>query len=250
VATLAGEEAIASARRVLGELGELERRLAGRDLRPTGTVRLTTTDTLLGLLAPALAALRRSHPGILVEVVTADAFFTLTRRDADIALRPAAQAPEHLVARRLGSIATAVYADPDYLRGRLPAVDPFELDWACPDDSLAHLGSARWIAAHVPPARVVHRASSVSALQAAARAGLGLVAIPCYLGDSDPCLVRVLPPIAEAEAALWLLTHPDLRRTARVRAVLDALAAHFARHRAQLAGQAASPPGSALDDLA
>src|SRR5207247_6365441 len=61
------------------------RRLKGQDVRATGVVRLTTTETLLGLLAPILAELRDAHPGILVEVVTSNAFFTLTRRDADIA---------------------------------------------------------------------------------------------------------------------------------------------------------------------
>ncbi len=102
--TPAGEEAIAVAERVALQLDDLGRRLKGQDVRATGVVRLTTTETLLGLLAPILAELRDAHPGILVEVVTSNAFFTLTRRDADIALRPALTAPDGLVARRLGGI--------------------------------------------------------------------------------------------------------------------------------------------------
>ena len=233
-ATAAGEEAIAAARRTLDGLAELERRLAGQDVRPAGPVRLTTTDTLLDLVVPALGALRRSHPGILVELVTDNAFFTLTRRDADIALRPAAAAPEGLVARRLATIATAVYA-----RRGTPADDPFALDWVAPDESLAHLAAARWIAARVPQARIVLRASTLTALRAAVRAGIGATALPCFMGDGDAELVRLLEPQPAMDSALWLLTHPDLRRVARIRVVLDALAGHFAGKRRLLEGSSA-----------
>ena len=233
-ATAAGEEAIAAARRTLDGLAELERRLAGQDVRPAGQVRLTTTDTLLDLVVPALGALRRSHPGILVELVTDNAFFTLTRRDADIALRPAAAAPEGLVARRLATIATAVYA-----RRGTPADDPFALDWVAPDESLAHLAAARWIAARVPQARIVLRASTLTALRAAVRAGIGATALPCFMGDGDAELVRLLEPQPGMDSALWLLTHPDLRRVARIRVVLDALAGHFAGKRRLLEGSSA-----------
>jgi DNA-binding transcriptional LysR family regulator len=235
-ATPAGEEAIAAAGRLLEELDSLERRLAGQDIRPGGTVRLTTTDTLLPLVVPVLASLRATHPAILVELVTADRFFSLTRRDADIALRPADAAPDGLVARRIGSVATAIYAAPAYLDAH-PG-DPATLDWLAPEDSLSHLGAARWIAARVAPARIVHRANSLLALAAASRAGLGLAPLPCILGDPDPALRRALPPLPEAETSLWLLTHPDLRHTARIRAVLEALAQHLRTRRAELAGSA------------
>src|SRR3954453_7748954 len=233
--TPAGEEAIAVADRTLRELAELERRLAGQDIRPTGPVRLTTTETLLNLVTPALAALRETHPGIVVELITDSAFFTLTRRDADIALRPASAAPDGLVARRLGEVATAIYASETYVTARAVS-DVRSLDWLAPDDSLSHLGSARWIGAEVAPERVVLRASSLTALCAAARAGIGVAPLPCFVGDLEPGLVRVLPPVTEMASVLWLLTHPDLRRTARVRAVLDLLARRFARLRGLLGG--------------
>jgi DNA-binding transcriptional LysR family regulator len=233
-ATSAGEEAIRGAQRTLVELDGLERRLRGQDVRAGGVVRLTTTDTLVALIAPVVAKLRTTHPALILEVVTSNDFFSLTRRDADIALRPASTAPEGLIARRLATVATAVYAAPGFLhrRGR----DPHSLDWIAPDDSLSHLGSARWIKAKVAPERIVHRASSLLALAAAARTGIGLAPLPCFQADGDDGLVRVMPPMAEMETSLWLLTHPDLQRTARIRVALDAIAKSLLAQRSILSG--------------
>lgn len=236
VPTPAGEAAIAGARQLLEKLDGLERRLAGEDLRPSGVVRVTTTDTLLDLLAPLVAAFRTAHPQIVVELVAAQAFFTLTRRDADVAIRPAATAPEGLAGRRIAAIATALYAAPAYLAQRANDEDLSSHDWIGLDDSLSHLGSARWMQAHIPPERVVCRGSTLLALRALARSGLGLAPLPCYLGDANPALVRVRPPLPEMESALWLLVHPDLRRVARIRAFLDFAAAWLADERSRLEG--------------
>jgi molybdate transport repressor ModE-like protein len=240
--TPAGEEAVGAARRLLEELEALERRLSGQDIRPSGVVRLTTTETLLPLVAPVIAGLRGSHPGVVIELSTANAFLTLTRREADVALRPAAEAPEGLVARRLGDVGTAIYATSAYLAAH--DADPLALDWIAPDDSLSHLGSSRWIARNVPLERIVHRAGSLTALAAMAVAGVGLAPLPCLLADPDPRLRRVVDPVPEMAAKLWLLTHPDVQRTARVRALLDALAGSLTAQRGRLAGELGAREGA------
>src|SRR5918997_5171671 len=100
--TAGGEELLAAARRMAETVTELERKLSGQDLRLEGTLRVTTTDTLMApLLPPVLARFRALHPGIVVEVATANAFANLTRRDADVAIRPALEPPETLVGRRI-----------------------------------------------------------------------------------------------------------------------------------------------------
>jgi DNA-binding transcriptional LysR family regulator len=236
VATPAGEAVIAAAASFDETVGELEQQLAGQDLRPSGTVRVTTTDTLLDLLAPLLAGFRAAHPDIILEVAVANEFFTLTRRDADVAIRPAAQAPDALVGRRLAGIAGALYAAPAYLAGRPDPIDLGTHDWVAPDETLGDLGSARWVRAEVPPERIVCRSNSLLALRAAARAGMGIAPLPCFLADPDPGLLRVRPPLPEMASALWLLTHTDLRRVARVRAFLDFMAARLAAQRPLLEG--------------
>jgi DNA-binding transcriptional LysR family regulator len=233
--TPAGEMVIAAGARILAELNDLERRLAGEDLRPSGIVRLTTTDTLVDLIAPALAALRTEHPGIIVELIVANTFLTLTRREADIALRPAMAAPEWLAGRRLATVATAPYASAAYL-GRSGSRSLREYDWLGFDDSLGHLRSARWVSANLPEERIVFRADSLLALRSATTAGLGVAALPCYLADPAPELRRITTPLPDMEASLWLLTHPDLRRVMRIRSVLDFMADALSRQRGLIEG--------------
>jgi DNA-binding transcriptional LysR family regulator len=221
--TAAGEELTTLAGRMDGEIAALERRLAGRDLRPAGSVRVTTTDTLLlGLLTPLFAAFRRRHPEITLEVAAANSFFNLSRREADVAIRPSRDPPDPLVGRKIADIATAVYRP-----RRSPELADDDLarrDWVIPDDSLSHLPIARWLADRRLEGRAVYRANSLVALLDAARNGLGLVVLPCYVGDREPAVARVGAPREELRSELWLLTHPDLRRVARIRAFLDAMA--------------------------
>ncbi len=235
--TLAGEASIAAAGRILDDLEALERRLAGEDLRPSGTVRVTTTDTLLELTGAFFVELRALHPEITIELIVDNSFFTLTKRDADIAIRPVAAAPENLVGRRIAALATAPYAAPAYLARKPRRTELTGHDWIGFEDSLAHLRSAHWLRARIAGERIVYRANSLLALRAAARAGMGVAALPCYLGDPDPGLRRVHAPLADMEVSLWLLTHPDLKRVARIRSVLDFLAERLGARRALIEGR-------------
>jgi DNA-binding transcriptional LysR family regulator len=108
--TAAGEAMIDVAAQVDADIVALERRLAGADLRPSGTVRVTITDTSIGLLTPVFAAFREAEPDIDLEVAIANQFFVLSKREADVAIRPSVDVPENLVARRIATVATAVYA--------------------------------------------------------------------------------------------------------------------------------------------
>jgi DNA-binding transcriptional LysR family regulator len=234
--TPAGEAMIAAAARVDEEIIGLERKLAGADLRPSGVVRVTITDTGVNLLTPIFAAFRAAHPQIALEMIIANQFFTLSRRDADVAIRPSVDVPEELIAHRIATVATALYAAPRYLAS-CPRCALGEHEWIGPDDSLSHLGSARWMRQQIPPERIAYRANSLVALQAAARAGLGVAPLPCYLGDPDPGLVRVKGPIADMAATLWVLIHPDLRRMARIRAFVEFVVPELNRLRPLLEGR-------------
>jgi len=236
----AGEDMRASAERVEHEVQDLELRITGGDVRLSGTLRVTTTDTLAhGLLMPHLEAFRAAYPGIELELITSNVFFSLSKREADIALRPGRQPDEAMVGRKLGDIAVAVYGAPDYLAAHGAPGSVGELgshSLISGDASLGHLPAVRWLGKHAPVEAVVLRCNSWLTQLAATRAGLGLAALPCFLADPEPALRRVLPPQPALASELWLLTHPDLRRTARVRAFMDRLAASLRKERDRLAG--------------
>ena len=233
--TAGGEELLAVSRQMAETVTELERRLTGQDLRLEGSLRITTTDTLMASVLPSvLAAFRQRHPGVLLEVATANAFANLTHRDADVAVRPAMDPPETLVGR-ISGIAFAIYAAPAYLQERgLEAGDDLAVTderWIGLSDALAGSSVARWMRARLPGSASVLRCDSLVAAREAAAAGLGLVGLPCYLGERTPGLVRIGSPVAEMATALWILTHEDLRRTARVSAFTEFAGQALVKHR-------------------
>lgn len=230
VPTDAGEAVIAMAEQLEKGVVDLERRLAGQDLRPSGTVRVTTTDTLIDVIVPICASFREEHPEILLELVPASEFFNLSRRDADVALRPSLSVPEHLFGRRVARIAFAPYASPLYMAESGASGIDSTHRWLGFDDSLSHIAPHRWLRHNVEPQQIVFRANSFLALVAGARAGMGVALLPCYIVDGDPRLQRLSEPLPELATDLWLLVHDDLRRTARVRVFVD----HVARELAKL----------------
>ena len=241
VLTAGGEELIAAARYIDDTVTALERKLAGQDLRLSGTVRVTTTDTLMASILPAiLAEFRAAYQGINVEVAISNAMLNLTRRDADVAIRPSLDPPETLIGRRVAKIAFAIYASPGYL-ARHKTKHLAAHQWLGPDDSLADTSVARWMRTELRASDITLRADSLLGLRQAAGAGLGLAALPCYLGDTAPDLVCVHAPIVAMETALWVLTHEDLRNTPRIRAFTDFAAEAFGRRRALIEGAKARP---------
>lgn len=237
VLTAGGEELVAAAHRIDDEVTALERKLAGQDLRLSGTVRVTTTDTLMGSILPGmLAAFREAYPGIVVEVAVSNLMFNLTKRDADVAIRPVLDPPETLIGRRIAKIAFAIYGSADYLSlHQSPKLA--DHPWIGPDDHLASTSVAQWMRAELPGADIALRTDSLLAARNAARAGLGLAALPCYLGDTTPGLLRLAEPITAMETALWILTHEDLRHQARIRVFTDFAAQTLSGKRALLEGE-------------
>jgi DNA-binding transcriptional LysR family regulator len=240
--TSGGAELIEAARLMEDTVAALERRLAGQDRRLAGAVRVTTTDTLVHmLLPPILVAFRAKHPSIQVELILSNEAFNLAKRAADVAIRPADDPPEGLVGRRVSAIAFAIYAGHGYLARHGKTEDLSIHDWLAPTDDLSSTSVAQWMRVALPQVEIVFKANSLLALRQAAAENLGLVALPCYLGDSSNDLVRVRPPVPAMATALWILSHEDLRRSARVRAFTEFVAAAIARQRPLLEGTRPQP---------
>ena len=239
-ATAAGEEICKTAERIEADVAILDRRVSGQDMRPSGTIRVTTTDTLLKLLTPCFAAFRTAYSEIELEIIVSNQFFNLTKRDADVAVRPTSHPPETLIGRRVASIATAIYGSKDYLATRAAVDDLSKYSWISPDESLAYLASARWLKKSFPNVLIRYRTNTLMGMLEATKQNLGLAALPCFIADSEPTLYRVRSPLPELATDLWLLTHEDIQNVMRVRTFIDFIASSLKPQIDLLEGQRAS----------
>jgi DNA-binding transcriptional LysR family regulator len=234
--TPAGDELAELASRVEEDVLTLARHAEARDRALTGAVRLTTAAHLAAhLVTPALPRLRERHPGLVLEVNSDQRIFDLTRREADLALRMGRPRDAGLVTRKLAEVAYRLYAAREHPAARRGEVSFAEDTFVGLDDTLASAPQERWLAKVGPSRRVVFRTNSTASLQVAARAGVGVAVLPCFVAERDPALVRVDGPTPTSHE-LWLLVHGDLRRTPRVRAVIEWVDELVARARPGLCG--------------
>ncbi|MEM9073236.1 MAG: LysR substrate-binding domain-containing protein [Myxococcota bacterium] len=177
-------------------------------------------DEVLRIVAPHLRVFQQQHAHIELHIDTRLRVFSLTRREADVAIRPGRRPVEpDVVARSLVSLSMAAYASPSYLEGRSPVRRTRDLR----GHDLLALRSERdeGVFSTLPNPRIVCRTTSMSALAVAARAGMGVAVLPTFIGDHEPGLTRLVRVPAPDDLRLWILIHADLRQTARVRAFVD-----------------------------
>ncbi|QPF71945.1 LysR family transcriptional regulator [Roseateles sp. DAIF2] len=185
----------------------------------SGTVRISTTDTLLhGLLMPVLPPLLAAHSGLRIELSARNELVSLTQREADIALRATNKPPPHLVGRALGTIRSAVFgAAGGSARRRGGAPDLAGRPWLAVDDALPEHPSVRWRRRHLPQVQPRLLLNSVHSVAEGVAAGLGIGILPLFLGGRG--LRALSEPLPECDNQLWLLTHPESRHLRRIAAV-------------------------------
>lgn len=246
--TEAGAIVLAQASRMADQADEIERGVLGRDRELTGPLRLATAFVVMEHLLPQpLADFAAAYPGIEVEVMENAILVDLARRQseaapglgqlqADVALRLSTNVAEHLMGRQLGLTHCRAYA----LRGApgLPqTVTPLaqllsDAPWVAFERDGTHRVYDRWMRTHLAHSQVRVRVDIFNAAAAMLRTGVGIGVLPTFMQDRHPELVAVSEVIPELSVPVWMLTHPDLRQTARVRAFMrfvgDALAARLA----------------------
>jgi DNA-binding transcriptional LysR family regulator len=149
--------------------------------------------------------------------------------------------PDHLVGRSVGKVGVAAYATPAYLDAMGRGRPISEYDWIGYDGQLAHIRQARWTNQHVPAERQKLHFGSIAAVVTAVAQGVGCGSMPCFAGDCHPCLERLPGTREETDVQIWLLTHSDLRRSARVRACLQFFGARLSAESARLLGRPDDP---------
>jgi DNA-binding transcriptional LysR family regulator len=238
--TTTGEEIAALASRIDDDVSGVMRKLAGSEIAPAGELRVTTNDTLLvHLLTPLFADFRKHCPDIQLDILLSNQSLNLSRRDADVAIRATDHPPETLIGRRAARIVWALYGRADDMPDRrgVDAMDSLTRNWVTLGEQFGAFKMVKWVTTHIPPQRIVYRVNTVLGLAEAVESGIGIGYLPCFIADARPALRRLAPPEPDYGTDLWLLTHPDLRRSPRVRIFLDFLAAEIAKRRKFIEGE-------------
>lgn len=205
------EEAVSSIQRLQG----------GGKAAIEGRVRISAPPAFASLwLVPRFAALRRDYPGIVLDVVGATAYASLVRHEADIALRLLQPPNGALKARKLGHLRYGIYGACTYL-DEVVEEDRVFLAY---DDALEASPQQRWLRKITQGRPIAMLANDLVSLISAARAGMGLAALPHLLVEEAKDL-RCVAESEEATREMWLIYHPDIGRSARIRVVIDHLIA-------------------------
>ena len=230
--TTVGESALRAVEKMEQFALELERQTQGLDDRLTGTVRVSTTDSLaIDFLIPAMARLHEQHPDVRVQLDASTQMISLSKREADIAVRNTRPENPDLIARRIARWPVGLFASQGYIDARgVPA--PGSLfeghDMVVYQPYLQRNNEMTLVSESITRGRIVSSVSSSLLVRRSIAAGIGIGEVPVYMGDRDG-LVRLWPERTRpAPYDVWLVTHADLRHTARVRAVIDQIVEVFA----------------------
>ncbi|MFC6788719.1 LysR family transcriptional regulator [Methylobacterium komagatae] len=236
-ATAAGQAMIDVAARMEADIDGFARAIVGQSDAMVGELRITAPTSFANtFLMPILADFSRRYPAMRLELIFAEETLNLSRRDADVALRASRGPDETLVGRRLTGIGWALYGAAGRSFGPLA-----EEDWVGLTEGVAGGLFTQFIRQRTAPERVVLCLNGVAGLREAVASGIGIGPLPCVEGDGDSRLQRLGGLEPELDRDLWLLTHQDLRRSARVRAFMDHMAAAMLPLRPLFEGRAVSP---------
>jgi DNA-binding transcriptional LysR family regulator len=207
----------------------VDRQVFGLDAQLQGSLKLTASyDVLDRLVVPHLGLFKRAYPGIDLQLLGSSGLADLSARQADIALRLTPKPPDYLIGKKVLPLRHGIYASAKYLK-KQPKPDRIIL-W---NDEVDH---PEWVKHHFPDAEVSIRADDVTTMLACVSSHMGLARIPCYIGESARDLYRLDLPLTPSNWGVWVLSHVDLRATARVRVCREFLVGIIEQQRSLIEG--------------
>jgi len=223
--TMECEALIKTAREIQESIAIIDLGIAGQDLRFKGQLTVTVTDTLLeAVVSDIIMEFCQENPQIKIDIAVTNDRLNLTKRDADVAIRASKNPPEHLIGVRVSPLSFAIYGARtvfDTKSTKRNLQDLLDQPWIGTAGFIAESPVKQWMEKHVPPESVVVTTDTFPGMRSCLRKG-GVGVMPCCIGEGDDKLIKLLPAIKEVETSLWVLTHPDVQKSAKVKA--------FSRH--------------------
>ncbi|MBX2850105.1 MAG: LysR family transcriptional regulator [Acidiferrobacterales bacterium] len=187
-----------------------DREVFGMDTQLSGTLKLTASaDVFSRFIMPKIKQFTDRYPGIDLELLSSVSLADLASRQADIALRLTPKPPEYLIGKQVLPLRFGVYGSVKYLK-KQHQQEKLIL-WVGEHET------PEWVNDHYPSGKVVARVNEIMTMKEAVTNHLGLARMPCFIADAEPSLRRIDVPLAPTSWGLWVLSHVDLRSTARVR---------------------------------
>ena len=222
--TEAGLDLLKVAKTTEEQFNQMTSRIKGSGEAVTGELIVTTIGGLTDKLLPTLCAFQQEHPGVVIRYVTDMRLFRLEYGEAHVAIRAGAapQEPDNIV-RPFVTFKWAMYAAKSYIaRHGMPSGmdDLSQHRFVGPETEENRAPFYVWMRKHIPRDRVAFRISEAEAQQAAIKVGMGIGFMRVCDGANDPDLVEVMPTQSDWDTPLWIVTHVDLHRTAKVQAFL------------------------------
>jgi len=206
-----------------------DREVFGMDAQLSGPLKLAASyDVFSRLITPKLHLFTDQFPAIELELMSSTGLVDLGSRQADIALRLSAKPPEYLIGREIVPLSHGVYASEQYLNDR-PDQDQLIL-WGHDKEM------PEWVGDHFLDAKVFARTSEVMTMMEVVKNHLGLARMPCYVADTEPTLRRLDLALTPSDWGVWVLSHADLRSTAKIRACREFLIEIIEQQRALIEG--------------
>jgi DNA-binding transcriptional LysR family regulator len=221
-----GKELLPLTSKVEDAINSLERFLVASDEAPTGSVRVTCSESI-GYRLMQSSILDTFHDrcrGVRVELIMSDHFLDIAKSEADVAIRAGVPNEATLVGRKIADVPWALYCSRHYAdrHGRVERTEDLDQHAIIEfDGGIRDHHAARWLRSVAPNAKVVARSNTVPGLLMTVRSGAGLAPLPMPLATGDPDLICTLGPLPGLYSPIYLLTHPDLRSTPRIAAFFD-----------------------------
>lgn len=222
ILTASGEKMLETVQHLKDEIYHAERGVLGEDVKLSGTIKISTTDTIGYFWLPEkIAAFKKQYPDIILDIDITTRHTNLTRREADIAIPAINRQPDYMIGRELQPMFVKLYARADYKARNLKPEDYQNHQFLLPNDRLAGLPSNLFIRKFIGPEHVAATSDKLTGLYYLCINGLGIAPLPSYVADQNKDLkcVGELPDEIQKNA-IWVLTHPDLRNTARIKAFM------------------------------
>ncbi|GHF26555.1 LysR family transcriptional regulator [Kordiimonas sediminis] len=239
--TAIGEQLIHHAQHMKDDVHAIERLVTGEDQALKGSVSISAIEMIgAGWLVEQMKPFHDQFSNITVEINVENNTVDLLRREADIALRMFRPNQSDLIARKTVTIHYSYYASKDYIEKHgMPTYDNLKDHNAIiPGDEMMARVKAGPIKSKLFEMKPVFRSNSLMSLYSAVKAGYGVGACICIFGDNDPDLVRLFDNHIVVSTDLWLVSHAELKRSARIRAVYDYLGDMLLSNKAAFAGLA------------